>query len=337
MSTTGLGDTLWATPALKALKNAYPDSQINLLTSPIGAQVLKNNPHIDQSFSIKNPILPHLFSIRRFIKKANPDTIFIFHASQRLILPLCAMSRASLIIGTHGINKNLDHLLTTALPKKYEHEVERRLAQTASMGAQSNDKKLEWHTSPKEKLKALAFLSNFDKSKPLFILHPGAKDRFKQWPPSQFIELGKKLSAELGAQILISGNAAEKELCETIKNEIPGARSIAGNLSLRDFAAVLPFASCFITNDTGPMHIAFATNTPTVALFGPTDPNLCGPLPSCKAVVIAKKRTCRPCLRKKCQDPFCMRAIGVDEVFANVKRFYINHNQLYRNGFKTHG
>ena len=246
------------------------------------------------------------------------------------------MSSARMIIGSQGINKKLDHLLTTTLPKKYEHEIDRRLRLVTYIGAQIEDKSLEWHSTSHERFKALSFYSNFNESKPLFILHPGAKDQFKQWPPSHFIALGKQLVADFNAQVLISGNACERHLCENIQKQIPDARSIAGGLDIHTFAMLLKLATCFITNDTGPMHIAFATNTPTVALFGPTDPNLCGPLSSCKATVIAKKRTCKPCLRKKCQDPFCMRTIGIDEVFASVKRFYIEANPLTTNIYEKY-
>ena len=73
-----------------------------------------------------------------------------------------------------------------------------------------------------------------------------------------------------------------------------------------------------ISNDTGPMHLALAVQTPTIGLFTPTDPNLCGPYFVNSTLAIAKKQTCSPCLRKKCAEPFCLLQIGVNEVYDAV-------------------
>jgi heptosyltransferase-1/heptosyltransferase-2 len=77
-----------------------------------------------------------------------------------------------------------------------------------------------------------------------------------------------------------------------------------------------------IANDTGPMHLAFAQKTPTIGLFTPTDPALCGPYYVDAAVTIAKKPTCTPCLRKRCKEPFCLMQISVQEVYDTALDLY---------------
>jgi ADP-heptose:LPS heptosyltransferase len=69
-----------------------------------------------------------------------------------------------------------------------------------------------------------------------------------------------------------------------------------------------------LTNDTGPMHIAFALGTPTVALFAPTDPALCGPNGATKAVVVRGELVCDPCIGKECRTPRCLEQIPVEKV-----------------------
>lgn len=313
-STTGLGDTLWATPAIRALKKAHPNSKLCLLTSPIGEQVLKNNPYIDHILIMKNASLIQAPKIVYKIRQFAPEQIYIFHTSQRIALPLCAMNRAKSIIGTQGLNKGLDTLLTQSFPLVQQHEISRRMQMTGLSG----DETLDWHISSDEAQWAQEFMKQF--TAPIIALHPGSKDRFKQWPVEHFIKLGEKCVKQLGAQVVVTGNALEKPLADQIAASIDGALSLAGQLNIRQLGALLPHFKRFITNDTGPMHMAFATKVPTIALFSPTDPNLCGPHHAKSSVAIAKNKTCFPCLRKKCHDPFCMRSIGIDEVFCNISQ-----------------
>jgi ADP-heptose:LPS heptosyltransferase len=153
--------------------------------------------------------------------------------------------------------------------------------------------------------------------RPLIALHPGAKDAFKQWPASHFIELGKRLHAALNATILITGTPGEQALVDAIASQIPEAQSIT-HLPLRTFAALLQNVDLMVSNDTGAMHVAFAMRTPTIALFTPTNPVHCGPFAAKNVLTIAKAPTCTPCLRKKCTSPFCLLQIGIDEVYHAV-------------------
>lgn len=313
VSTTGLGDTLWGTPAIRALRKAYPGAYIGVLTTGLGKEVLKNNPHIDECFIVKNPPLLSLLSLLIPLRKLKIAKIFIFHTSQRPILPFCTLLSASEIIGTAGINKGLDSLLTKAIPPKRMHEIQRRLE---IVGCQ-NDPVMELAPSLEEPLKEIpSFI-------PIVGLHPGSKDKFKQWPPSHFVTLASRLKDHLGCQIVVTGNKEEAALVHSIASKIEGAIPITGTLSLSDLAALMKKMALFISNDTGPMHIACATKTPVVALFCPTDSDLCGPYFVSKARIIQKKPTCMPCLKKKCLDPFCLRQISVEEVFQHaVTLFY---------------
>lgn len=305
VSTTGLGDTLWGTPAIRALRKAYPQAYIGVLTSKMGKEVLQNNPHINEFFSFSG----NLIKLFLELKKRKIAKIFIFHTSQRAVLPLCALLGAERIVGTAGINKGLDDLLTDCLPQSKIHEIERRLQ---IVGQATNDAAMELFPSEKDRQKAAQIAPH----QSMIGIHPGAKDRFKQWAPAHFIELGKRLQKH--GQIVVTGTPAEKELVEMIARAIEGAIPLYEGVSIPTLAAVLERLSLYISNDTGPMHIAAAMKTPTVALFTPTDPALCGPYHASHLKVIQKKPTCFPCLKKKCLDPFCMLQIGPDEVYQTA-------------------
>ncbi|MBS0629530.1 MAG: glycosyltransferase family 9 protein [Verrucomicrobia bacterium] len=317
VSTTGLGDTLWGTPAIRSLRQSFPESTIAVLTSEIGYEVLQHNKHIDEFFVLNSSTIFSLLRLLPTLKKQQFDAILVFHTSQRAVLPFCALLEAPQIIGTAGINKDLDFLLTKPLKKTYQHEIARRLDIIKQVGAHVADYSLEMMLRKEDEQAAGRFLDThgIPSHIPLVGLHPGAKNSFKQWPPECFIEVGRRLVQHLGCQILISGDRSEALLLLDIASKIPGAIPIAGELNLSTFTALLKKMSLFITNDTGPMHLAFAAKTPTVALFGPTDPNLCGPFHIQNAITLSVPKTCRPCLGKPCAEPFCLYQIGPDQVY----------------------
>ncbi|HSX03972.1 MAG TPA: glycosyltransferase family 9 protein [Rhabdochlamydiaceae bacterium] len=320
VSTTGLGDTLWATPSIRALRETYPHSDISVLTSELGEQVLKNNPHIDELLVIGNPLFFSLACFFFILKKKKFDAIFLFHSSQRLVFPLCALLGAPKIIGTLGLNKDLDCILTHPLENKPQHEIERRLEMVRQVNALSKGQNLEFFTTQEDEKKIERFLESHQiKPSTLLIgLHPGAQNLFKQWHPSRFIQLGLKLKEKWPCKIFVTGSREEAALVAEIASNIPEAIPVAGELSLAAFATLQKKMALFVTNDTGPMHMAFAMKTPTIALFGPTDHELCGPNKATAALTIQKKKTCMPCLRKKCEEPFCLLQIGVNEVYERA-------------------
>ena len=323
VSTTALGDTLWATPAIKALRQTYPQSYIGMLTSPTGKEVLLHNPHIDELFVIKNPALRSLLKIYGTLKKRHFSHAIIFHTSQRPVLPFVAMLSPALLIGSAGINKELDNLLTHCIPLEPKtHEIQRRLQLIAEVGAHATSYDLELFLDHQDEQIAQECLQSLPSYIPRILFHPGSKDTFRQWPPTHFIALGKRLSAHLGCTIFITGTPSEKKLVEQISSQIPGAIAIT-HLPLRAFGALIKQMHLVVANDTGPLHVAFAMKTPTVALFAPSDPLRFGPYHVKNAVVIAKPTTCLPCLKRKCPNSFCFLQIGIQEVYDTVlKLFY---------------
>lgn len=317
VSTTGLGDTLWGTPAIRALRRHNPSAYIAVLTTSLGQQILKNNPHIDECFILKNPALPSLLSLFSPLRKREISKAYIFHTSQRPVLPFCSMIGCVEIVGTSGLQKGLDALLTRKYPQKPQHEIDRRLE---LVDAPFFERALEIFPDASETHQAGAFLSKIPSYVPTIGLHPGAKDRFKQWPIEHFIRLGKKLQDHFGASLVITGGADEKPLVEALASNLPGSIVLPAHFSIGSLAAAIKEMSLFISNDTGPMHLASAVKTPVIAPFAPTNSALCGPLGNC--LVIQKKPTCTPCLKKRCRDPFCLRQISVEAMFEAAQTLF---------------
>jgi len=310
VATTALGDTLWATPALKSLRTSFPDAYIAVLTSPIGHQVLQNNPWTDQLYLLEQP----LFSLWKTLYRDHFDTILLFHASQRLTLPLCALLGATQIVGTAGINKGLDSLITHPLPNDYQHEILRRLKMVETIGGHIASETLSFFLNSKERTLSPA---------KWVAIHPGSKDGFKRWPVDHFAAVGRCLKEQTHCEILITGTAAELPLMTELAAKIPGAHLADVHLPLRAFAALLSQVDLLISNDTGPVHLACALNRPVVALYSSTDPHLCGPHKAPRATALYKRRTCEPCLKRQCRRPFCLLQISISDVI-NAALVYLS-------------
>lgn len=306
VSTTALGDTLWTMPALEALRKAFPDAYLAALTSSIGLEVLDNNPWTDAIYPLHHPF--HLWRSLR----GQFDTILLFHTSQRFVLPLCASLGASRVIGTAGLNKGLDDLLTHPTIPKHQHEIDRRLDLIRQLAPVTDPVALSFFLKPEEK-KTLQGR--------WVALHPGAKDPYKFWPLKHFAAVGRALQKAWGCHILITGGPQELSLMQELAKQIPNAHLADHTLSLRQFAATIDAIDLLITNDSGPFHLASALKTPAIAIYSPTDPDLCGPYNCPTSIVCSEPKSCMPCLRRACRQPFCLLQIGPDEVIEKALKW----------------
>lgn len=308
VSTTALGDTLWATPALENIRRSFPESYLAVLTSPVGTEVLKHNPWVDRTFVLKEPLSSSFFALWKTLYREKFDTVLLFHASQRLALPLCALLGAARIVGTSGINKGLDALLTDPLPNHFQHEIVRRLKIAERIGAEPHTETLSYFVQPEERLAPKT------DARPWIALHPGSKDAFKRWPAENFSELGRLLKQKLDCEIWVTGSREEKNLMEQVAAGIPNARLSDPAAPLRSFAARLEQMDLLICNDTGPFHLACALKRPVLGIYCSTNPSLCGPYKAERAAVLSKRAACDPCLKRKCHSPFCFLQFGAAEV-----------------------
>ncbi len=314
-STTGLGDSLWASPALEVLKLKYPKSKITFLTSAVGKEALLYHPMIDETIVFS---LFSFFALFKELKKKKFDAIIIFHASQRKIFALAKFLNPYYLIGTSGRSKDLDFIFSHLVPShRDEHEIIRRLNLTQVLGCEMPlQPKIKIFIQEHERKEAAFFLKThgINSDDTLVAIHPGSKDLFKRWPKEYYEKVLSQLDNKKEIKIIISGSWSEAQLVKSIAREFPQALPLYGQISLRCLMAIFEKLSLLITNDTGPMHIGFALEIPTIALFSPTHPIYCGPYHAKNAIIEYANRCCHPCLHKKCREPFCMRQISQEIV-----------------------
>ena len=147
----------------------------------------------------------------------------------------------------------------------------------------------------------------------------------KRWAPERFAEAAAALASELDAGIAVFGSKAEAELCGWIADRAgPQAHNLAGTTSLAEFIDLAATCTVYLTNDSGPMHVAAALGIPTVAVFGATDHIATGPVAE-RARVVREPVDCSPCLLRECPiDHRCMERVTSSKVVDEALSLLLN-------------
>jgi ADP-heptose:LPS heptosyltransferase len=205
-----------------------------------------------------------------------------------------------------------------------KHAIDRNFDLLHAVGIEASDRTLELFLAESDRVYAReALAAKGVRADGLKVgLFPGAGWKLREWMPERFAAIGDLVAKRFGAQVLLFGGPNELELVNHVAG-LMAAESIsfAGNLPIRQFAALVAQCDLFITNDTGPMHIAAAMHTPTVALFGPGNHIRFQPIDPIHTT-IRHHVPCNPCKQftDKCKDNICMKLITVDEVWETVQR-----------------
>lgn len=325
VSSTAIGDTLLSTPAIRAVRQEYPHARIIAHFNVKNRELFENNPHIDG-------IIPYHGGYRRFFRtvlefrRHRFDLALIFHGNEPQATPMAYLSGAPFIMKI-PMPKQYGFLLsnrTNCFSDPWSHHaIEVRLKTAELARCMSQDRRMVLIVDDEDRRWASAFLSasGVRPGDVVIGFQTGAATPQKTWPERSFIELGKRLLAMDGhIRIILTGSAGERPACEKMAREIgEGALSVAGIPTLKQLGALVEALTLLVTNDTGTMHIAVALQTPTVSLFCPTNPLGVGPIQDRDLhTVVHRDKPCSPCHSKKCDDPFCMGLIPVDDVFQAV-------------------
>lgn len=182
------------------------------------------------------------------------------------------------------------------------------------------DCRLGWNRALAEAALAVRQRVGLVPDEPVLGVHAGAYyGAAKRWPPERYAGVLRRLNARSGMRILLFGSAGENAAAEFIAGRAgPGVLNLCGKTGLLELLALIAQCRLFISNDSGPMHVAAAFGVPQLALFGSTDPVATGPF-SARAVVLKKPVDCSPCFLREC--PFhleCFERLDEDEVYLQA-------------------
>jgi ADP-heptose:LPS heptosyltransferase len=196
-------------------------------------------------------------------------------------------------------------------------EVERNLRLVAAFGCPVDDTSLVFPLDDSDRDEAERLLSGLPAGRPLIGVHPGARHPSRHWPPERFAAVADALAMRLNGLVVVTGGPDELTQAEHVASLMSEpAIVLAGRTSLGGLAAIIERAAMFISNDTGPAHIATALETPSVVLFGPADLARWAPRGK-RQRVLWRDVSCRPCGLTICPiDHRCLRWIETDEVIT---------------------
>jgi ADP-heptose:LPS heptosyltransferase len=351
-----LGDVLLTTPAIAALRAALPGAELVALVGPWAAEVLARNSDVDAvqtitfpgfergepAFRPWRPYIRMLCEARR-LGAWQFDAAVILRPDFWWGAALLALAGVPLRVGYDlpPGNRALTH--PVAFPPVPEHAAHSALRLTAALaqalGAEPPDETswapagapLRFTVTAADREWAGAWLAGhgFAADAAPILVHPGAGAPVKLWPAAWWARTLETLADELNAPVVVAGTPAEASLVAAVRDALYGnTRAVAfvEAASLGRYAALLACARLVLGVDSGPLHLAVAMGTPSVRLYGPTDPVVFGPWgPADLHAVVAADLPCAPCGRldySPAELPLhpCVRLLGPHQVLAAAHR-----------------
>ncbi|HLF87031.1 MAG TPA: putative lipopolysaccharide heptosyltransferase III, partial [Nitrospiria bacterium] len=323
-----IGDALLVTPLLDHLRDAFPEASVSMLVNSGTEPVLYENPSLNEVLALDRTTLrskEHLRFLCNIRSKQFDLVIDLTDADRSAFISY--ISGAPMRIGYYGKSLLRNHLLYNILINADEgalHKIDHHLVIAEAFGCPIKNRGLSLFLTMEEMINTKKKLEKkgLATDHPFVVFHPGARRWYKSWPAEYFSALGNMILEEFKIQLVLAGGPSDQEAVLKIhKGIIYPLFNLAGELDLRELGCLLKMAALCVVNDSSPMHMAAALETPTVALFGLTDWRNWYPRGAIHTV-ISRDCPCRPYgHRRECDQGKnrCMRKISVEEVFEAVK------------------
>ncbi len=322
-STNWIGDAVMTTPAMEAVRATFPHAKITVVAPPAVAELFSPHPFCDEVivFAKKGEHrgMRGLWGFSRLLREERFDLAILFqNAIEAALMAYLAWVPARVGYRTDGRGLLLTHGVPVGGRERLLHHTDYYRSMLEHWGIRGGNGRLLLQCTDGEKEWAGRLLS----SRRFWIgINPGAAyGSAKRWFPERFAEVADALAGDLDAGVLVTGGPGEAGVGRDIESVLQNpCLNLAGKTSVRQLMAVIARCGLFVTNDSGPMHVAAAFGVPIVALFGSTDPTTTSPL-SDNVRIVRKPVSCAPCLKRRCPtDHACMESITAADVLDAVK------------------
>ena len=336
-----IGDCIMCLPALRALKDHFPEDNIYLAAKHPLKDIFQNLEEIKETITIPGTIdFKNTFKIAKKLEKYHFDCGILFTNSFHSAL----LFKLSSIKHLTGYSKDLRGFLldkkikfpASSNSETNKHHIYFYMDLVDFFLKETTGRKIKKKYSDeliipgeeKETIGPLLAELGINVSKRLIGISPSAAyGSAKQWLPERFGELIKRIRKKTAdCEFLLFGSSKEREkiseIIDGIDHKNDKTHNLAGRLRLRESITAISFCDVFISNDSGLMHVAASLRVPLVAIFGPTQPQQTAPLKeSNKNVkILYHPVPCAPCLHRDCPlDHRCMKAISVEEVWEAIR------------------
>jgi heptosyltransferase II len=308
----GMGDILLATPTIRALSQYYQTDQIDFVVGPgmdaalTGLFYVRNIHRFERE---KNKYL----ALTKALKAERYDLFLNFQPSLKTLGLMLFCAPKQMIVFKKDRRKQKE-------TNRVRHAIDDFAKEIRPLGIEVRDRQLDFFV-PETARQSLA--EKIVLGQKYIAINPAGTRDINRWPAQNFAALIDRLADELPQyKITLLGGpndiALSEEIASMARNSVV---MLAGKLSVKELGALLENASCVVTGDTGPLHIASAVKAPIVCLSGAADPDRTGPTRPNDLVVIQRELDCVPCQGRSCHrgDIACMTQMPVARVFEAIQ------------------
>ncbi len=274
-----IGDVLLTTPTFRALKERFPDAEIDVLVRSFSKEVLDGNKDahpivLNTPWLAKNGSWTEMFKIIPKLRKEKYDIIIDMHDDPRNILFASLIGGYRIGYGLRGFRFLLNK--TVKYDEHLKHTIERNLDLARAIGANTMNKEMELAISKQDSAFADSTFRKFNIKKAL-VLNPGAGRRAKLWNNTEWAKLADYAN-EHHHTVIFTGSRSEQDLAEDIIHNMKHTNyvNLCGKTTLKQLAVIIQKCDLFLGPDTGPAHIARAVKARMITLFGPEDSRVWG-------------------------------------------------------------
>jgi len=332
-----VGDAVMSVAAFRELRRLFPGAQITVVSKPGTGDIFADADFADEVLVYERRGLRSFWQQITQWRNRRFDLALLFQNAFEAAA-ISSLARVPLRIGYNTERRGflLTHPIAVPAWKDERHEIFYYLNLVAGLAralfgteSEAREPQFELTVSPGRKQEARKLLAAHSADKPLVLLCPGSvNSRAKRWPVERYAALADQL-AESGTTVALIGSSSELEVSKQV---ISLARRppvlLTGRTSVAEVTALISIADVLVTNDTGPAHIGAAVGTPTVVIFGPTNPLTTRPYGSA-GEIIRHPPDCAPCMLRDCPiDHRCMTAITPEEVFQRTVTLTRRHQEV---------
>lgn len=322
-STNWLGDAVMSIPALRALREHFPQSRIAILGRPWAAELYAGEPYCDEFLVYRDRL-----SAVRLLRAGRFDlAVLLPNSFDSALTPWLARVPRRVGYARDGRSALLTEAIARPRPSEipeherfYYLELLRRAGWLAALPADPDvrlSRAAALRARGKERFAARGW------REPVIGVSPGAAyGGAKRWLPERFAEAARRVAC--GGPVAVFGSREERSLCDEVARAIGSAHNFAGETRLGEFLELAAACRVLLTNDSGAMHVATAVGTPSVTVFGPTNERATGPA-GALARIVREPVECSPCGKRECPiDHRCMTRVSAERV-ADAAREVLGH------------
>lgn len=343
----GIGDVIFSTSLIEILKKNLPEPSISYICNKRTYGIIEECPMLDNVFVFEKGDYKKLWksSKRDFLREYLSFIIKVKRERFDIAIDMSMGHQYGFLLKLMGVPERIGFnykgrgrfhtrkVEFSGFDDKPIGEYYKDLLVAAGFKIDTETRtKIWWTAEDKKYIEEFLLKESVRKDDTIVGMTPGGgisfgekKIAFKRWPGGKFAELADRVISETGAKVILIWGPGEEALIEDIIVAMTEKPIIAPKTTVRQMGALMSMCNCVVCNDSGPLHVAVASGSATVSVFGPSDSNVYGPYPkSGRNIVVSKDIKCSPCYKKfkapDCSTLECLNSLNVEDVYCAVKK-----------------